>query len=371
MLTQELERRSNLLDAVLSCLPDSVFFASPDGTIQYTNSMAQKMFGYTAETLRGGDLGILFTPEDMDLLYPNLLHLACTENSVSEEVMLLRRNGARFMALVHMSQYSQPDGSILIVVIEDIDQEKQLKALFQNMGYDDLVKVTNGVGHEIRNPLMVIGGYLRKMYTSCKTTDEDDAYYQCIIENLTKIESVVRKVEFFTTPPKPSFAPISTLLVVESALKTFEKELNTKQVRCVVDVEPVSLPMDLKLMIRAVTILVENALEAMTEQDELRITGQKGDDFFVFCIQDNGAGISPTDLPFIFHPFFSTRQHSAGIDLTILKRIIESHHGRVEVSSEVGQGTKFDLFLPLERRRRIRRMDLSAGTRPKPKRADA
>jgi|GEM_PF-6680158 len=54
--------------------------------------------------------------------------------------MLMRRNGAWCMALVHINRYSQPDESMLIVVLEDIDQKKQLKALFRNMGYDHLIK---------------------------------------------------------------------------------------------------------------------------------------------------------------------------------------------------------------------------------------
>ncbi|MBW2168958.1 MAG: hypothetical protein JRG69_06820, partial [Deltaproteobacteria bacterium] len=69
---------------------------------------------------------------------------------------------------------------------------------------------------------------------------------------------------------------------------------------------------------------------------------------------DAGSGISPENLPFIFNPFFSTKADRAGIDLPVVKRIMESHGGQIEVSSKPEEGTTFVLQFPLERRRSIR-----------------
>ncbi len=354
----------DFLETLLATVPHAVFITSGDGYILRTNPRVREIFGHAEENLLEKQLAMLFTPEDMNLLYPNLLYLALTEQAVSEEVMLMRRNGTRFMALVHIRLHSRGDKSLLIVVIEDIDQAKQLKKLFQTMGYDDLLKVTNGMGHEIRNPLMIIGGYLRKIYTSCKSTDEDDAYYQCIVENLKKIENIIRKLEFFTTPPKPSFFPSPISLVVEWGVKPYAQTIQARNIQCSVDAVPRELPLDQKMMTRAVSILVENALDAMPEGGELRITGREEDQWYMISVQDSGPGIPREELRQIFHPFFSTRPHSAGIDLAILKRIMDSHNGRIEVFSRSGEGARFDLFLPLERRRAIRRVALHPQSMP-------
>lgn len=76
-------------------------------------------------------------------------------------------------------------------------------------------------------------------------------------------------------------------------------------------------------------------------------------------MRDTGSGISPGDLPYIFNPFFSTKPNGAGIDLAVVKRIMDSHGCQVEVASKQGEGTTFFLLFPLERRRltRISRLE--------------
>ncbi len=348
----------HFLRDLLTSSPQALLVCEPDGSILVANPGAETMFGHGADSLSGKELGLLFTPEDQSILYPNLLHLVEEQGAVDEQAMLLRRSGTRFMAMLHLRGYDHPKGRLLLAHILDIDHEKQMEKLLREIGYQDLLRVANGVGHEIRNPLLIIGGYLRKMYTSCKATDEDDTYYQCILDNLKKIENIVRKIDFFTNPPKPAFFSAPTELVVEMGVSPFSEEMLASGVRCVIEVEPANLVMDQNLISRTLTILVENAADALHNGGEIRITGATREPWYIFSVQDSGPGIPEADLASIFQPFFSTKAHSAGIDLAILKRIIDSHLGKVEVFSNPDKGTRFDLFLPLERRRLIRRENL-------------
>ena len=349
----------HFLRDLLKSLPQALLICEPDGTILVANPGAEAMFGHGAQSMSGKPLSILFTPEDQDILYTNLLHLVEEKATVDEQAMLLRRSGTRFMAMLHLRGYDHPRGRLLLAHILDIDHEKQMEKLLQEIGYQDLLRVANGVGHEIRNPLLIIGGYLRKMYTSCKATDEDDTYYKCIVDNLKKIENIVRKIEFFTNPPKPAFFSAPTALVVEMGVTRNSKELQASGIRCLIKVAPVNLVMDQHLISRALAILMENAADALHDGGEIRVTGATREPWYVFSVQDTGPGIPEADLASIFQPFFSTKTHSAGIDLAILKRIMDSHQGKVEVFSNVDKGTRFDLFLPLERRRLIRRENLA------------
>lgn len=353
----------HFLRELITSLPQAFLVCEPDGTILVANPGAQAMFGHGAESMSGKGLDMLFTPEDKNILYPNLLHLVEEHKDVDEQVMLLRRSGTRFMAMLHLRGYDHPKGRLLLAYILDIDHEKQMEKLLREIGYQDLLRVANGVGHEIRNPLLIIGGYLRKMYTSCKATDEDDTYYHCILDNLKKIENIVRKIDFFTNPPKPAFFSAPTELVVEMGVSRFSEELRASGVRCVTEVEPANLVMDQNLISRTLSILVENAADALPDGGDIRITGATRKPWYVFSVQDTGPGIPERDLASIFQPFYSTKPHSAGIDLAILKRIMDSHQGKVDVFSEADKGTRFDLLLPLERRRLIRRENLAD---PKP-----
>jgi signal transduction histidine kinase len=70
------------------------------------------------------------------------------------------------------------------------------------------------------------------------------------------------------------------------------------------------------------------------------------DDCASVVVSDNGRGISPQHLPNIFRPFYTTKGEGTGLGLSLARRIVEEHHGRIEVSSEVGKGSKFEVVLP-------------------------
>jgi signal transduction histidine kinase len=80
-------------------------------------------------------------------------------------------------------------------------------------------------------------------------------------------------------------------------------------------------------------------------------------------VNDSGPGINPKDLPYIFIPFFSTKADGAGIDLAMVKRIMEGHGGQIDVKTSPHGGACFVLSLPLERRRRIRAALLDGDAR--------
>ena len=115
------------------------------------------------------------------------------------------------------------------------------------------------------------------------------------------------------------------------------------QFREVVPAEPGSLG-------QVLLNLIDNAILAMPKTGQLKLaTAQVGDQVRI-SIQDTGVGIKPEHLERIFEPFFSTRAagEGTGLGLAITRRIVDHHRGRLEVQSEIGHGTRIDLFLPLK-----------------------
>jgi signal transduction histidine kinase len=92
-----------------------------------------------------------------------------------------------------------------------------------------------------------------------------------------------------------------------------------------------------------------NAIQAMPAGGELSIKGRfSKDGFWVeLAIQDSGLGISPEDMDKLFDPFFSTKEGGVGLGLSIAHRIIDQHHGKIEVESHPGNGTLFTISLPV------------------------
>jgi signal transduction histidine kinase len=107
---------------------------------------------------------------------------------------------------------------------------------------------------------------------------------------------------------------------------------------------------DEELIATTLSILIDNALFALQHHGTIQIRNEIKDDQCELYVSDTGSGITPENLAYIFKPFFSTKSDGAGLDLAVLKRIMERHGGQVEVHSEAGQGTTFLLIFPLERR---------------------
>ena len=355
-----------MLENILACLKQAVIVTDLSGRICFTSPVVESLFGFASDELEGKTLSVLFTPEDVTYFFSNLMDLAQKNCPFEGELMLRRKDQTRFFAFIIMRAMIEPGRghAMIFICIQNIDKEKRLEKIVQEAHYEDLVQIAGGVAHELRNPLASIGGYSKRLYASCDRNEANDRYYRYILSDLQKIERLVKKTESFATMPKPCFTNELLEDLIEEALQLFVHPLKTKTISVNKCLTEISLRVDRNLSVRAFMILIENAIEAMEEFGELTFTsGSDGRHYWV-RVTDNGIGILPRDLPFIFNPFFSTKDNGAGIDLATVKRIMSLHGGRIEVESEPGQGTSFILVFPLERRRAIRivRMDDSRMT---------
>jgi signal transduction histidine kinase len=94
--------------------------------------------------------------------------------------------------------------------------------------------------------------------------------------------------------------------------------------------------------------LLLNAVQAIEKAGTIRVTLSGLDEEAVIAVADTGRGIIPENLPNIFRPFYTTKGNGTGLGLSLARRIVEGHHGRIEVDSEIGIGTEFRVFLPFQ-----------------------
>jgi signal transduction histidine kinase len=92
--------------------------------------------------------------------------------------------------------------------------------------------------------------------------------------------------------------------------------------------------------------LLLNAVQAIDTSGSVRVEISTLEENAAISVTDTGRGIAPEHLPNIFRPFYTTKGTGTGLGLSLARRIVEEHHGRIEVTSEVGKGTKFVLILP-------------------------
>jgi len=221
-----------LLSQILSCIQDAIIVSDLEGRILFSSPVVEKSFGYKADELEGGNLSIIFTPEDLDFLYPNLLNMAKKNMPFEGELMLLRKDRSRFFAFIVFRSYYDPiqNRTVITVCIRDIDREKQLEKIFKESHYEDLVQIANGIAHEIRNPLTGIGGFISRFFKPGKTIHDQEKYYDYIIKDLKKIEDLVKKVEFFANLPQPCLAERPVRKMLENAIKPFAQRIEKNNI---------------------------------------------------------------------------------------------------------------------------------------------
>jgi len=350
-----------LLDTILSCIQHVVVVADLKGRILFVNPVVEEVFGFRPDELKEKELSILFTPEDLTCLYPNLLYMAGQNRRFEGELMLMDKHKKRFFAFMVFRPWVDPEEGKTVVAlsIRNIDKRKQLEKTFTETPFQDLVKLADGVAHELRNPLVAIGGSANRLYKLCKNHKEQAVYYERIVDNLARIERIIKKVEFFAHLPRPALKQESLGKLIQKALRPYLQQIQKQKIDLKIDVEDLMLFIDEELIATALSILIDNSLFALQHHGTIQIRNEIKDDQCELYVSDTGSGITPENLTYIFKPFFSTKSDGAGLDLAVLKRIMERHGGQVEVQSEAGKGTTFLLIFPLERRRslRIRRLE--------------
>ena len=345
-----------ILEDIFSAINQAVLLLDANGEIIYSSSAVLKVFGYSPEHMIGESLALVFTKEDMQHLYPNLLFLARKGQTFEGEIMMKRKNEVNFFAYIILKPCFDPNlnKTIIAACVQDIDRQKQFERIIRETRFEDLVKVANGVAHELRNPLVGIGGFAKRLLASCQANEAQKKYYDFIMNNVTKIEKIVKKINALVTMPKPVYAEESLEDLIGMAIESYREIMRRKNIDLVLMTEPMRIRLDRDMISNAISILIENAIDAISDRGSIHIETEDQDHHCHIRVRDTGLGIKPSDLPYLCIPFFSTKADGAGIDLALVKRIMEAHGGAIDIDSAPGSGSTFTLTVPRERRRKIR-----------------
>jgi len=217
--------------------------------------------------------------------------------------------------------------------------------------YLTLSKLAMGVEHEIRNPVVTIAGFATRIRKKSLNANHIADSSEKILQAARKLELVADAVNRFCSLPEARFDPTDVEKLVDQAVNRMANLVHAKGARVVTDHKTTrpSLPLlDGHLCLLALEELLENALEFSPRQSCVMIRTSSLPSGIVVEIEDQGCGIRPEDLDFVFDPFFSTRPDRPGMGLAIVMRIALEHHGTIAIQSLPGQGTTVRLEIPLE-----------------------
>jgi len=220
-----------------------------------------------------------------------------------------------------------------------------------------LGKLAAVVAHEINNPL---SGMLTSAKLLRKWIERGDAaaHSDDMRESALLIESesrrcgeIVRSLLSFARVEPMNVGDVEVNRLVRQCLKLVEHKLDLGDIslKLELDEKLPTLRGDAGQIEQLLLALIMNAIEAMPRSGVLRLNTSTKEDNVVICVEDNGMGIPPHLLSQLFEPFVTTKEEGKGVGLglAISRRIVERHHGAIDVWSEVGRGTRFTITIPI------------------------
>ena len=204
------------------------------------------------------------------------------------------------------------------------------------------------VAHEMRSPLVSIGGYVRIVKESVKGDAVNTRRLETVITEVNRLEKIVKDVLDYVKPFKLTFIGINAKKITDEVLLFFKIGASRENIVIKTEFED-NLPEiqgDIEKLKQVFINILENAFDAMPEGGILNIKGSARDGFVELKFMDTGIGIKNEDLERIVKPFFTTKKDGIGLGLAIAEKIVKEHSGRLEVVSSAA-GTTFKLTFPV------------------------
>lgn len=235
---------------------------------------------------------------------------------------------------------------------EEIDRLHQTQ-MSRAEHFATLGELATGLAHEIRNPLAGIAGVIEIVGRDLPANSPARLVIKDAKEEALQINRILTDLLETARPKPPQFRLADVHATAEHAVMFARQQAITKRIMVELETKGTIPPVehDPHQMNQVLLNLLLNAIQSMDKPGSIRVSLESDADAneVIITVVDQGKGITPENLPNIFRPFFTTKGHGTGLGLSLARRIVESHGGRIQAASEVGKGTQFTIQLPITR----------------------
>lgn len=210
-------------------------------------------------------------------------------------------------------------------------------------------RAVSGVAHDMKTPLIAIGGFTRLVQKNLLSEDPSYAKLDVVIKETRRLEDMVRDMLSFSKPLQLNRTEGDVRRVIEQSLAVVEQRAGEKkvQVQTELSAELPAVSIDPGRMEQVFVNLLMNAIQASPEGATVTVRSRPEDDRVMIEFIDCGCGVADDVSGRIYDPFFTTKKEGTGLGLAIVKKIVQAHQATLEFTNNQGEGATFRVVLPL------------------------
>jgi PAS domain S-box-containing protein len=327
---------------------DAVFITDSSLRFKDMNAATSEILSYSKPELLNFTLYDLIEGEDLKNKIKNKLD---EDGEVTDlEIVVLDNQHEKKICILSASRQSENDGEPYFQgIIHDITNLKRAeKAAMYAEKLAAAGRLVRMLAHEVRNPLNNIQMSVEHL-DSTGIPEDDKVFFDIIKRNVKRIDDIIAELLDSYRPTEKKFQASDLRKVVSKSVQNALDRITLKGIK-VIEQYPQQrfiMPVDEeKLQIAFLNILV-NATEAIQSTDgKIIVSLEEKEGDYVVEITDNGTGIPPEILSKLFEPYFTSKRNGMGLGLASTLNIVQSHHGTVDVKSQLNRGTTFTITFP-------------------------
>jgi len=370
-LEEERKRSRNerlILATAIEQSTDSISITDFKGKILYINPAFTQITGYRQDEATGRHISFISHNREAIEKLDALWKAVSPGRAVTEQITCNKKDGTSYIADTTVSQIVNNDKKIrnFVITQRDVTHEVRLEAQLKQMHKMEAIgTLAGGIAHDFNNILFPIIGYTEMSMDEVAPGSQLSQNLKEILQAATRAKQLVKQILTFSKQDSTTRKPIRLVPVMEEAVSLLRASIpSTIEIKQVYGKNTGLVLADPTQIHQVIVNLGSNAFHAMRETGgvitislkKFQVTGTAEKDppaippgdYLKLSVTDTGHGISPEIRNRIFDPFFTTKEvaTNTGLGLSLTHSIVTGHDGLIQVSSEPGRGTTFDIYLP-------------------------
>jgi PAS domain S-box-containing protein len=355
LIRENIKQQKEFINTLIETLPSPIFYKDKEGRYLGCNKAYEEFIGKNRSEVIGKSVYDMAPKEIADKYYEKDKELFDNPGTQYYEWVVKKKNGGIKNVIFNKATFNDHDGKVagLIGGISDITKLKKLTDELKRSNAE-LDRFAYVAAHDMKSPLGMIINSLQIIERSCrgKIEKEADVFIDHAIKGAQRMNDFIVDLLNYsrlTTEPRP-YTVVNAEKVLKDALFNLEQTIKDNNAK----IEYNSLPeikVDEMRIVQLFQNLINNAVKFRgKDAPVVKISCKKEDSSYVFSVKDNGIGIDSKNIEKVFQMF--GRLHSNdeypgnGIGLSVCKKIVENHGGKIWVESEPGKGTNFLFTIP-------------------------